>query len=341
MAKLDEKLDKFNFSKDKREEINQDINNIINSFNKLIDSYTKEIKEDIIKPEPQKRLGEDMSKEDVDKMLIIHNGATSTDLATWSIDDKIKKVVKIIKENKDACDEYELAVTTRIYYLKKELIDSFKDEIVTQIRSAVKDNTKEYIKPVAQKREELSQTTDYQDNKEALEQAKADKAIREIRKKRAAKRKTAYTAVAKAAVSAVIDNCVDETKQNIIAQYDNSVSLAKASQKELLKDNKTPETKVAHYQELEEDVLEALETDSYQLPEVTVDSDKGNNSEEELHNDQQPHSKAESHNEQESLSEEETQLHELDKNPTTSEDNSTNGHSTNEKVQELVFAGSN
>ena len=72
--------------------------------------------------------------------------------------------------------------------------------------------------------------------------------------------------VAKAAVSAVADECVQQTRENIIAQYDNAVDLTQSLDAQLKeKDtNFNPVNNQKHYEDIEEMVLEGLRKPEYQ-----------------------------------------------------------------------------
>ncbi len=280
MTDLQERLEKFNVNDKKVEEIEKKINQILKGFNGLIDTYADDIKDDIINTELGEKLGKELSEEDVDKMLIIYEKATASDLKNWSLTHKRNKVVKIIAEQEDACKERDLAINIRVASLKTELMNSLKTEVVKQIRSTVQTKIAEYEKPVEQKREELAQTKEYQQEQEAIKQAKADKVARDLIKQRESQRKSAYTAVAKAAVSAVQDKCVQQTRENIIAQYDNAVDLTQSLDAQLKeKDtNFNPVNNQEHYEEIEEMVLEGLRKPEYQLSQVKVGSDPVKNS---------------------------------------------------------------
>ena len=257
MTTLDKKLEKFNFSKDKLLTINQGINNIVSSFNNLIDSFVNEIKGDIIESQSDNSLGNDMNEEDADKMLIIYGKASTADLVDWSLAKKRRKVVKLIKQlGKDDCQEYELAINTRLASLKTELTNSFKTEVVNKISSAIKSKTNDYKKPIEEKRAELAETDEYKGKQQAIEDSQAKKIVEDVIKKRASRRKLVNSDVARAAVSAVVDNCVEQTRENLIAQYDNAVTVARQTKESLEERDKDPVAKPGHYEEMEEITLE-------------------------------------------------------------------------------------
>ena len=278
MNDLQERLEKLNVNGEKLKKVEGDIGHLINSFNNVINSVANDIKDDIINTKLGERLGKDMSEEDADKMLIIYGEATTADLDNLSLAKKRSKVVKLIEElGKEDCQEYNLAVHTRISSLKNKLIKTIKAEVIEQIGEAVENKIQENEQIIERDRTDLAKTEEYQKEQEAIEDAQAKKIVRDVIKKRASRRKSAYSAVARAAVSAVADQCVEQTRENIIAQYDNAVTVAKQTQTALEEQGKNPVENQEHYQEMEEITLESLENKQYQLPEVKAGTDKVKN----------------------------------------------------------------
>lgn len=99
----------------------------------------------------------------------------------------------------------------------------------------------------------------------------AEAAIRQTKKKRAAKRNNAIKAAAEAGVTAVLDNCVDQTRSNILSNFDNAVTLTRAAMKDKVKENKNPQSEA---DEIKEEVLNTLkDNEAYRLREIKVGSD--------------------------------------------------------------------
>jgi hypothetical protein len=246
------------------------IKHLVKQFDQVIDDLAKEIRLDI----KDVKLGKDLTEEDADKMLIIHAESTIEELNEWSLAKKRSKVVKILEEMKPDCEEYALATKTRIASLKDKLVRTVKAEVLEKIDKVVAVKLEENDKDVAQKRLDLDNTAEYQKEKQALEEAKAEKVIREVFKKRASRRKSAYNAVALAAVSAVADSNVIKTRENIISTFDNAVTLANVAKTRLLQDGRDPVKNSEHYKEMEEITLEGLAKKEYQLQDTSVGSDK-------------------------------------------------------------------
>lgn len=114
----------------------------------------------------------------------------------------------------------------------------------------IKNKVEQNNKDVEQKRKDLANTEEYKKEIETLQEAKAEQIVRDVMKKRASRRKTAMSAVARAGVSAVADKCVEQTRENIIANYDNAVSIARKAEKALVEQGKDPVNNSQHYKKL-------------------------------------------------------------------------------------------
>ena len=272
------KLQKLTNKKDNDfKNVEGDIAKIVHSFESLIGTLANDIKLDIIDTELGERLGKDMSEEDADKMLIVYGEGSAQDLDEWSLAKKRSKVVKLIEEfGKDDCKEYDLATKTRVASLKNKLVKALKAEVLDKIGKAVDKKVKDNNKDVEQKRQDLAKTEEYQKELQAIKQAQAEQAIRQTKKKRAARRKTAIDAAAEAGISATLDNCVQKTRENILSNFDNAVNLTKAAMNERVQENKDPQSEAS---EIREEVLETIKENSkYQLPEIKTGSDNVSNS---------------------------------------------------------------
>lgn len=275
VSPLVQKLQKLTNKKDDNfNNVEDGIAKLVQSFDSLIGTLANDIKLDIIDTELGQRLGKDMSEEDADKMLIVYSECSAQDLDEWSLAKKRSKVVKLIEEfGKDDCKEYDLATKTRVASLKNKLVKAVKAEVLDKIGEAVDNKVKDNNKDVEQKRQDLAKTEEYKKELQAIEQAKAEKAVRDVMKKRESRRRSAMSAVARAGVSTVVDNCVEQTRQNINAQFDNAVNVARVSKKQLEAKGKDPVNNSEHYKEMEEISLECLSKEEYQLSAIQTGSD--------------------------------------------------------------------
>lgn len=128
-------------------------------------------------------------------------------------------------------------------------------------------------KPVKELSNQLDGAVEYEAELDKIKQAKADKVIDKLMKERARHRNAAISSVAKAACSAVVDNCVDATKKNIDAQFENAVRLAKSTQDRLVAQGRNPQEKAKDYKELVELVLKGLKEDEYRLSKIKEGTD--------------------------------------------------------------------
>lgn len=268
-----QKLQKLTSQKENNyKNIDDGIKKLVQSFNGLIDTLANDIQLDIIDTELGQRLGKDMSEEDADKMLIVYGECSPQELDEWSLAKKRAKVIKLIETfGAEECEEYDLATKTRVASVKNKLVRAVKAEVLDKVSEAVKNKVKDNNKDVEIKRKDLANTDEYQKEIRAIEQAQAEAAIRKTKKKRAAKRNIAINAAAEAGVSAKLDMCVEQTRANILSNFDNAVQLTEASMKEFEKEGKQPSE---HAEEIREEVLETIKDNRlYQLSEIKIGSD--------------------------------------------------------------------
>ena len=243
----------------------------------MLDGIVNNIQQDIADTGLDERLGRDMSEEDVDKMLIVYGECSVAELDNLSLAKKRGKVVKMIEDlgGKD-CREYDLATKTRVASLQDKLVEALKGDVLGKLREAATNKIEQNNQPLEKKRKDLANLEDYKKEQELIEQAQAEQAIRQTRKKRAAKRKAAINFAAGAGVSAALDNCVGQTRENLLSNFDNAVNLTKAAMNERVQENKDPQSEAS---EIREEVLETIKKNSkYQLLEIKMGSGNVSNS---------------------------------------------------------------
>lgn len=252
------------------------INKLLAEFDNLMNGLVSNIRDDIQASDLDKKLGDDMSEEDIDKMLILYGEVSTGQIETLTLAAKRKKVVALIEDEGTECREYDLATKTRVASLKNKLIEVVKTEVLTKFKKKVEAKVKTNNEPVEQKRADLANLEEYKQQKVLFDHAHAERAIKRTIKKRKAKRKSAMNAAAEAGISAALDDCVEQTRKNINASFDNAVVLTQAAMNVRVQENKDPRT-VVEADEIREEVLQTMKGDSkYQLSEIEVGADKVN-----------------------------------------------------------------
>lgn len=239
-----------------------DITDIVGLLNELVNSLGNLVEE--AKVIDSEKAYKYLLEEDVDKILLV-NGYTTADLESLSVANKKKKAESYLAVGSE---EYKLATTTKVANVKEKVIKAVKSELTKNLNAAIDTQIEGFEKSVEEVREKLTKKKDYQEKIEEIEQAKADKAIKEIRKKRAAKRKSVERAAAEAGIAATLDGCVDQTRENMNASFDNAVRLTKSTM-----EDKDPDIQ-KDVDEIREEVLDILKQEEYKLRVTQPSSDK-------------------------------------------------------------------
>ena len=256
-------------------QIEQKINELEGDVNQIIDELQKTITFEKIKDTKLgTKLGRDLSEDDVDMLLITYDEDVSdvSELVNLSSSQKRTKVTQLIKELPDT-QEYKLAVEQRVASIKNKVIDAVKSGIKRKVDETIKECIKQNDRSVQAISDKLAENEFYQEEAARIKEAQLEREIRDIRKKRSRKRTAAISAVTQAAISAVVDGCIIDTKRNILAQYDNAVEVAKVANKQLIEAGKNPDTVKDDYKELTETVLQQLKKDRYRLSEIQAGTD--------------------------------------------------------------------
>ena len=220
------------------------------------------------------RLRKDLSEDDIDMLLITYDEDISDvpELVNLSSSQKRAKVTQLIKELPDT-QEYQLAVEQRVASIKNKVIDALKSGIKRKVDETIKGCIQQNEQSVQAISDKLAENEFYQEEAARIKEAQLEREIRDIRKKRSRKRTAAMSAVTQAAISAVVDGCIIDTKRNILAQYDNAVEVAKEANKQLMEAGKDPDQVKDDYKELTETVLQQLKKDRYRLSEIKAGTD--------------------------------------------------------------------
>lgn len=263
------------FEDTKLEEIGNKIGELEDVVNTIVDELQNTINfEKIEEAKLNTKLGRDLSEDDVNMLLIAYDEdcPSVSELADMPLAKKRTKATQLIKDL-SGTEEYNLAKEQRVASIKNKVVVALKSGINKTVNETIKKCVEKNDQPVEVLSSQLAQNEFYQEELEKIEQAKLEKEIREIRKKRARKRTAVNSAITQAAISAVVDNCIIDTKRNIIAQYDNAVEVAKVANKQLLEAGKDTDKVEEDYKELTETVRLQLKKDKYNLSEIKVGSD--------------------------------------------------------------------
>ena len=269
------------YKDDKLNQIETKINELEAQVNQLFNEAQEIINFELIKDTPHNsKLGRDLSEEDINMILLTYDEEITSgiDLVDLPLAKRRAKAVNLIQEL-PGTREYDLAVEQRVATIKNKVIGAVKSGIKLKLDRAIEDNLNKSYETVVAISNELAQMENYQEEAEKLEQAKLEKEIREIRKKRERKRIAVMSAITEVAIDAVVDDCVEQTRDNMIAQFNNTVEIAKVAKKQLVEEeNKDLDKDIDAYNELTEIVVTKLKDTKYQLSEIKVGSDLLKNS---------------------------------------------------------------
>ena len=263
------------FEETKLEEIGNKINELEGVVNKIVDELQNTINfEKIESAKLNTKLGRDLSEDDLNMLLLAYDEdcPTVSELVDLPLAKKRTKATQLIKDLPGS-DEYNLAKEQRVASIKNKVVNALKSGINKKVDETIKGRVRQNEEPVEDLSNQLAHHEFYQEELEKIEQAKLEKEIRDIRKKRARKRTAVNSAITQAAISAVVDDCILDTRRNIMTQYDNAVEVAKVANKQLLDAGKDTDKVKDDYQELAETVRLQLKKDKYNLPEIKVGSD--------------------------------------------------------------------
>ena len=269
MTKLVEKLNKLNVEEKDAQEIENIVDGVVSQLDELIDKTVDMA--DISDANILKKFGSELTEEDIDKMLITQ-GSSAEEIANMPLNQKRQKAVEHLDDYGDVADEYDLAKAAKIASIKDKLAKALKSDISEKINKAFKTKQEDIEKPVLVERNKLSKADSYAKQQDEIASAKADRVARKMYNKREKKRLMAFNAVGAAALSAVLDNCVEQTRENIIAQYDNAVTLSESVVKIAKEKDKDLLNNEEHCKEAEKNVLEGLK-EEYPLPKIKTGSD--------------------------------------------------------------------
>ena len=263
------------FDDTKLEEIGKKIGELEGAVNIIVNELQNTI--DFKKIEEAKlstKLGRDLSEDDINMLLIAYDEdcPSVSELVELPLAKKRTKATQLIKDL-EGTPEYELAKEQRVASIKNKVVVALKSGINKTVSETIKGCVKQNDKPVEALSNELAQDEFYQEELQNIKDAQLEKEIRDIRKKRARKRTAVNSAITQAAISAVVDDCIMDTRRNIMAQYDNAVDVAKVTNKQLIEDGKDTDKVKEDYKELTETVRLQLKKDKYNLPEIKVGSD--------------------------------------------------------------------
>ena len=269
------------YEDDKLNQIETKINELEAQVNQLFNEAQEIINFELIKDTSHNsKLGRDLSEEDINMILLTYDEEITSgiDLVDLPLATRRAKAVNLIQELPDT-KEYDLAVEQRVATIKNKVIGAVKSGIKLKLEQAIEDNLEKSYEAVVAISDELAQMENYQEEAEKLKQAKLEKEIREIRKKRERKRIAVMSTITEVAIDAVVDDCVEQTRDNIIAQFNNTVDIAKITKKQLVEEeNRNPDKDLDAYNELTEIVVTKLKDKKYQLSEIKVGSDLLKNS---------------------------------------------------------------
>lgn len=269
MTKLGEKLNKLNVEEEVCLEIENKIDETVNQLNDLINKTIDGAK--ISEADVIKKLGGELTEEDIDKMLITQ-GSSAEEIANMPVNQKRQKAVEYLNDYGEAADEYDLAKAAKVASIKDKLAKALKSDISEKFNKSFKTKQEQIEKPVYAERNKLAKADSYQQQQDEIASAKADRVARKMMNKREKKRNMAFNAVGAAALSAVLDDCVEETRNSIVHQYDNAVTLSRSIVKVSKEREKDLTNNEEHYQEAEKALLEGLK-EEYPLPKIKTGSD--------------------------------------------------------------------
>lgn len=269
MTKLEEKLNKLNVDEQVCKEIESKIDEAVSQLGDLIN---KTIDEAVIgEADILKKLGSELTEEDIDKILITQ-GSSAEEVANMPLNQKRQKAVEHLDDYGEAADEYDLAKAAKIASIKDKYAKALKSDITEKVNKSFKAKQDQIEKPVQVERNKLAKADSYKQQEDEIASAKADRVARKMMNKREKKRLQALNTVGAAALSAVLDDCVEQTRENIIAQYDNGVKLAKSVVKIAKEQDKDLVNNEEHYKEAEKALLDGLKGE-YPLPKIKTGSD--------------------------------------------------------------------